>query len=228
MPCAGRAPPRSLSLPVWARTRRTSSIGNVLAITPRLTWPLRRTPAGRPAGTRAIAVAHPRASASMAQPHLYVHGIGPKPHPATRSRPAAGGQSRMSLPRLDGHLRKVGPTSTGRNDGDEEAAPVHRRVRVRGGQAAGGERQHPAAGRRRARVHANQPRTWRNEQPAAGTAAAPARRKAEAAELVRPRRQVKGLEQEDDVPERAAATVACGTPARAAGRSWSGTGPPGR
>src|SRR3954463_9636800 len=73
MTCAGKS--RSLALPVSARTRRTSSIGNVLAITPRLTWSLRRTPAGRPAGTRAIAVAHPRASASMAQPHLYVNGI---------------------------------------------------------------------------------------------------------------------------------------------------------
>src|SRR4051794_11596671 len=76
MTCAGRSRSRSLALPVSARTRRTSSIGNVLAITPRLMWSLRRTPAGRPAGTRAIAVAHPRASASMAQPHLYVNGIG--------------------------------------------------------------------------------------------------------------------------------------------------------
>src|SRR3954462_14034699 len=77
---AGRSRSRSLALPVSARTRRTSSIGNVLAITPRLMWPLRRTPAGRPAGTRAIAVAHPRASASMAQPHLYVNGIGANRH----------------------------------------------------------------------------------------------------------------------------------------------------
>src|SRR3954447_2294847 len=79
MTCAGRSRSRSLALPISARTRRTSSIGNVLAITPRLLWSLRRTPAGRSAGTRAIAVAHPRASASMAQPHLYVNGIGPKP-----------------------------------------------------------------------------------------------------------------------------------------------------
>src|SRR4051794_1970004 len=76
MPCAGGSRSRPLAWPVSARTRRTSSIGNVLAITPRLMWSLRRTPAGRPAGTRAIAVAHPRASASMAQPHLYVNGIG--------------------------------------------------------------------------------------------------------------------------------------------------------
>src|SRR4051794_29893973 len=47
-------------------------------------WSLRRMPAGRPAGTRAIAVAHPRASASMAQPHLYVNGIALNTHePAT-------------------------------------------------------------------------------------------------------------------------------------------------
>src|SRR3954454_4184360 len=80
MTCAGRSRSRSLALPVSARTRRTSSIGNVLAITPRLMRSLRRTPAGRPAGTRAIAVAHPRASASMAQPHLYVNGIGASRH----------------------------------------------------------------------------------------------------------------------------------------------------
>src|SRR3954453_23199223 len=79
MTCAGRSRSRSLALPVSARTRRTSSIGNVLAITPRLMRSPRRTPAGRPAGTRAIAVAHPRASASMAQPHLYVNGIGSNP-----------------------------------------------------------------------------------------------------------------------------------------------------
>src|SRR6059058_2616522 len=75
MTCAGRSRSRSLALPVSARTRRTSSIGNVLAITPRLMWSLRRMPAGRPAGARAIAVARPRASASMPQPLLYVNGI---------------------------------------------------------------------------------------------------------------------------------------------------------
>src|SRR5919202_5004678 len=44
-----------------------------------------------------------------------------------------------------------GFTSTGRHDGEEEAAPVHRRVQGRGGQAVGGERQGPATGGRRAR-----------------------------------------------------------------------------
>src|SRR3954453_8122451 len=89
MTWAGRSRSRSLALPVSARTRRTSSIGNVLAITPRLTWSLRRTPAGRPAGTRAIAVAHPRASASMAQPHLYVNGIATSPNTVDLTRAMA-------------------------------------------------------------------------------------------------------------------------------------------
>src|SRR3954451_10791871 len=84
MTCAGKSRSRSLARPVSARTRRTSSIGNVLAITPRLMWSLRRMPAGRPAGTRAIAVAHPRASASMAQPHLYVNGIAVSPDYSVR------------------------------------------------------------------------------------------------------------------------------------------------
>src|SRR3954453_13468712 len=44
-----------------------------------------------------------------------------------------------------------GPPAPGTKDGDEEAAPVHRRVRERGGQAAGGERQDPAGGRPGAR-----------------------------------------------------------------------------
>ncbi len=57
-------------------------------------------------------------------------------------------------------------------------------------------------------VHANQHRTWRNEQRAAGSAAALARQKAEAAELVRLRREVKRLEQENEVLKRAAAFVA--------------------
>src|SRR4051794_13942615 len=55
MTCAGRARRRSLALPVSARTCRTSSAGNVLAITPRLMWSLTRTPAGKPAAARAIA-----------------------------------------------------------------------------------------------------------------------------------------------------------------------------
>src|SRR4051794_22661531 len=44
-----------------------------------------------------------------------------------------------------------GPPAPGTKDGEEEAAPVHRRVQERGGQAAGGERQDPAAGRPGAR-----------------------------------------------------------------------------
>src|SRR3954449_13530534 len=44
-----------------------------------------------------------------------------------------------------------GPPAPGTKDGEEEAASVHRRVRERGGQAAGGERQDPAGGRGRAR-----------------------------------------------------------------------------
>src|SRR5829696_677465 len=76
MTWAGRSRSRSLALPVSARTSRTRSSGNTLAITPRLMWSLRRMPVGRPAGVRAIAVARPRASASMAQLHHYVNGIG--------------------------------------------------------------------------------------------------------------------------------------------------------
>src|SRR5690242_10216412 len=97
MTCAGRSRSRSLALPVSARTRRTSSSGNVLAITPRLMWSLTRMPAGRPAGARAIAVARPRASASMDQLHPYVNGIEASPaagqdgdHTVTGRRSAAG------------------------------------------------------------------------------------------------------------------------------------------
>src|SRR3954451_450610 len=75
MTCAGRSRSRSLARPVSARTRRTSPGGDVLAITPRLMWPLTRMPAGRLAGTRAIVVARPRASASMAQLCPYVNRI---------------------------------------------------------------------------------------------------------------------------------------------------------
>ena len=46
---------RALALPVSDRTRRTWSGGNARAITPRLMWSLRRTPAGRPADAPAIA-----------------------------------------------------------------------------------------------------------------------------------------------------------------------------
>src|SRR3954469_5300535 len=108
MTCAGKSRSRSLALPVSARTRRASSIGNVLAITPRLMWSLRRTPAGRPAGTRAIAVAHPRASASMAQPHLYVNGIALNP-PSIPGR-YSGGLTSLTIARpgvsASGHLSR--------------------------------------------------------------------------------------------------------------------------
>ena len=57
-------------------------------------------------------------------------------------------------------------------------------------------------------VHANQLRTWRNEQRAVGSAEALARQKAEAAELARLRREVKRLEQENEILKRAAAFFA--------------------
>jgi transposase len=57
-------------------------------------------------------------------------------------------------------------------------------------------------------VHANQLRTWRNEQLAAGSAEALAKQKAEAAELARLRREVKRLEQENEILKRAAAFFA--------------------
>jgi transposase-like protein len=57
-------------------------------------------------------------------------------------------------------------------------------------------------------VHVNQLRTWRNEQRAVGSAEALARQKAEAAELARLRREVKRLEQENDILKRAAAFFA--------------------
>src|SRR5689334_9412030 len=84
MTWAGRSRSRSLALPVSARTRRTSPIGNALAITPRLMWSLTRMPAGRPAGTRAIVAARPRTSPRMAQPCSYVNRIDASPDDLTR------------------------------------------------------------------------------------------------------------------------------------------------
>src|SRR3954453_1350860 len=75
MTCAGRSRSRSLALLVSARTCRTWSSGKVLAITPRLMWSLRRMPAGRPEGARAIVAARPRESASMTQLRHYVNSI---------------------------------------------------------------------------------------------------------------------------------------------------------
>ena len=57
-------------------------------------------------------------------------------------------------------------------------------------------------------IHANQLRTWRNERLAAGSAEALARQRAEAAELARLRREVKRLEQENEILRRAAAFFA--------------------
>ena len=57
-------------------------------------------------------------------------------------------------------------------------------------------------------VHANQLRGWRNGHLAASSAEALARRKAEAAELARPRREVRRLGQESEILERAAALFA--------------------
>jgi transposase len=55
---------------------------------------------------------------------------------------------------------------------------------------------------------ANQLRGWRNEQLAVGSAEALAKQKAEAAELVRLRREVKRLAQENEILKRAAAFFA--------------------
>ena len=57
-------------------------------------------------------------------------------------------------------------------------------------------------------IYPNQLRTWRNERLAAGSAEALAKQKAEAAELVRLRREVKRLEQENEILKRAAAFFA--------------------
>jgi transposase len=57
-------------------------------------------------------------------------------------------------------------------------------------------------------IHANQLRGWRNEHLAAGSAEAVARQKAETAELARRRREVKRLEQENEILKRAAAFFA--------------------
>jgi transposase len=57
-------------------------------------------------------------------------------------------------------------------------------------------------------VHANQLRMGRNAQLAAGSAAVLARQKAEAAGLARLRREVKRLEQENEILKRAAAFFA--------------------
>jgi transposase-like protein len=57
-------------------------------------------------------------------------------------------------------------------------------------------------------IHANQLRGWRNERLAIGSAEALARQKAEAAELARLRREVRRLEQENEILKRAAAFFA--------------------
>jgi transposase len=57
-------------------------------------------------------------------------------------------------------------------------------------------------------IHPNQLRTWRNEPLAASSAEALARHKAEAAELARLRRELRRLEQENEILKRAAAFFA--------------------
>jgi transposase len=57
-------------------------------------------------------------------------------------------------------------------------------------------------------IHVNQLRIWRAEQVAAGSTELLARQKAEAAELARLRREVKRLEQENEILKRAAAFFA--------------------
>jgi transposase len=57
-------------------------------------------------------------------------------------------------------------------------------------------------------VQPDQLRGWRNEHLAAGSAEAVARQKAEAAELARLRREVKRLEQENEILKKAAAFFA--------------------
>jgi transposase len=74
-------------------------------------------------------------------------------------------------------------------------------------------------------VHANQLRGWRNGRLAIGSAEALARRKAEAAEPARLRREVKRLEQENEILKRAAAFFAR---AAVASRGTASSPPSGR
>ncbi len=57
-------------------------------------------------------------------------------------------------------------------------------------------------------IHANQLRGWRNERLAVGSAEALTRQEAEAAELARLRREVRRLEQENEILKNAAAFFA--------------------
>src|SRR5437868_1134512 len=67
------------------------------------------------------------------------------------------------------------------------------------------------------------PSGWRDERLAAGAAEAPARRKAEAAEVARLRREDERPEEEVEILEKAAAPFARGV-ARAGSRSWPPSG----
>ena len=118
---------------------------------------------------------------------------------------------------MDGSLRSTCPS---REEIDaQDATPVHRRVprtrrRFTGEFKAEAVRLLEESGRplqavaEELGVHANQLRGWRNEHLAAGSAEALARQKAEAAELARLRREVKRLEQENEILRRAAAFFA--------------------
>src|SRR3954452_22192652 len=101
MTCAGRSRSRSLAFPVSARICCTWLSGNILAITPRLMWSVRRMPAGRLAGARAMAVARPKRSASIADLNAYVNSIACSPdlRPGASGAPDPAVLLRLPLPR---------------------------------------------------------------------------------------------------------------------------------
>src|SRR3954451_19640145 len=112
MTCAGRASERERDLPVSARTRRTSSAGKVPAITPRLMWSLRRTPAGRPAGGQAIAVAlggerQHGPAASLCEPYWDYPGLFTMVGPARRTTFSCRAVARPRAGRRAGTVRPV-------------------------------------------------------------------------------------------------------------------------
>jgi hypothetical protein len=114
---------------------------------------------------------------------------------------------RLSLPRLGGHLRKVGATSTGEGRWGSGSG-AGSRPSARAGRSSGWRRAGRPCGRSPTSSGSNQLRGWRNERLAAGSAEALARRKAEAAELARLRRENKRLGQENEILKKAAAFFA--------------------